>query len=872
MRLASKPLLSWSAKLRSFIGTWRMWVVVIALLSAFAGMAMGQMPAPSEDDSHTPKSSAGSPSQSLPGAETPGGAPGSDVSMEQAHKEVFGHVKGNPGGLRSCPWADNVVANLVVTLNADPSFVIESGMHITATGVTPPNPPLDLIQWLQRPEGASVFASCFIATEADLNSIEWSDGKLDAAIDLKWHDNPHAPIGYANDVIQMALHKNFALLTVDMCVPHPEWATGLRLTCTVGSQDTVVVRVRNPVRNLESMPFPASQQSKDGYFDTTWRFDGPMPRLTVRLDAPVHVLASSWLYWNRGQVVHIPGVGSASVDWYYIFDASAIWLALITAALLLRGKRSAQGCSSSRRLCLVIAAGLVLGVEIRGLGRLNELYSNGVIAIVTWAMLAVATSDKRRIPAIVTLSVLALVPFGWLAITNELQAKTVSLLQLWFSIALIVLVTAAAWALWTQIRALIGVADLDQATSTWRHMYRRLIDGSMIAVFMFGIGFPLGEILAAARSDYIFARLASDLVWSTGLLFRAPLQWISLLVAISYLADYLVNRRTAVLTPGTRREWHKVRWVRVANRAVAAVLALILCLSAPWTSQFRIGFLPVWPLQFGVLWLAFALLTANVPARRATSPDNPRKVHLLRAAIAAKSPEGSPTAHDDERDRTAATSVATLEPDPQATGRLLALGSQRGQLANAKSTAQVASIMAIVPVAYVLWSALREFGDRLDTSTGFLIVALLALVEFTRWVVTGFLFGYLYRKLPGRIGPVKALSFSAIWVLSCLGPLIVAQISSSGLGQQTIYRSAQFALFSIVLAVVVDLKAIRSATGTWRDLRKVYDLQNYGEVAAALAPAALLILTLGQQISAGSGAEVADTLLNGITSVLKGPI
>ena len=32
------------------------------------------------------------------------------------------------------------------------------------------------------------------------------------------------------------------------------------------------------------------------------------------------------------------------------------------------------------------------------------------------------------------------------------------------------------------------------------------------------------------------------------------------------------------------------------------------------------------------------------------------------------------------------------------------------------------------------------------------------------WVVSGFVFGYLYSKLPGRIGPLKALTFAAIWI------------------------------------------------------------------------------------------------------------
>ena len=153
-----------------------------------------------------------------------------------------------------------------------------------------------------------------------------------------------------------------------------------------------------------------------------------------------------------------------------------------------------------------------------------------------------------------------------------------------------------------------------------------------------------------------------------------------------------------------------------------------------------------------------------------------------------------------------------------------------------------------------------------------LIVALLAFLEFTRWVVSGFVFGYLYSRLPGRVGPVKALSFAAIWIVSCVGPLVVALSSGSNLTQEVEYRSVQFALFAIVLAVLFDLKTVRTAGGTWRDLRNVYNLQNYGEVAAAVTPAALLALSLAHQAITGSApTAVANTLLTGIPGVLKGP-
>ena len=197
------------------------------------------------------------------------------------------------------------------------------------------------------------------------------------------------------------------------------------------------------------------------------------------------------------------------------------------------------------------------------------------------------------------------------------------------------------------------------------------------------------------------------------------------------------------------------------------------------------------------------------------------------------------------------------------------LESPEGRLDNAKGAAQVAGILAIFPVGYLVWTTVGQLGGQLSTGWGLLVVVLFAFLEFVRWIVSGFVFGYLYSALPGRIGPMKALTFSGIWILSCLGPLVLARALGQDLVQETIYRSAQFALFVILLTIIVDLRKVLSEGGTWRDLQAVYDVRDYREIVAAVVPAALLIVTLAQQIVSGSGLSVADSLLNAIPSVFK---
>ena len=64
--------------------------------------------------------------------------------------------------------------------------MIASSLHVTLTGVFPRHPSLNLKEGLEQPEGARLFASCFIATDAGITSINWADGKLEADLNLKW--------------------------------------------------------------------------------------------------------------------------------------------------------------------------------------------------------------------------------------------------------------------------------------------------------------------------------------------------------------------------------------------------------------------------------------------------------------------------------------------------------------------------------------------------------------------------------------------------------------------------------------------------------------------------------------------------------------
>jgi hypothetical protein len=193
----------------------------------------------------------------------------------------------------------------------------------------------------------------------------------------------------------------------------------------------------------------------------------------------------------------------------------------------------------------------------------------------------------------------------------------------------------------------------------------------------------------------------------------------------------------------------------------------------------------------------------------------------------------------------------------------------------ARSCAKFAAILATVPVAVFLWSTLGDLISRLNWSDGALGVLVALFVETARWVVGGYVFGLLYKRLPGPIGPVRGLAFAAVWTASSFVPVAIARAMDVDLGQQLIYRGAQFALFFVALGVILDLDTLKFREGgtlTERldRIKNLYSLSSPARAMLTLAPAAGLVLTLAQQILSGTPLDVANSFLESIGG-LVGP-
>lgn len=792
-----------------------MWITVIALVSAALGWVAGWAQTPPQDKS---VHSAG----------------------------TFDH----------CPHAKTVTATLTTTVGVSGDNTVEpaSDLHVTMTGVNPAQPPPS--DKLQRPEGEHDFAACFVATDADIASLNWADGKLDTDLKFVWDSVK----GSTNQLVKTTYVPDHSALTIDPCARHEDWDKGA--ICQDGVKNTVIIRVTLPVRIVVSDPFPDQVARTDNYLENTWQFNGAIPLLSLMLDAPRQVAATSWLSSDQGRNAKLPHTGGAvTVDLQALTGgASEIWLAAVVAALFLRRERAAtRRPAPSLVLLLVVLAGIVLCFRLSGLGPLEQYQADGVVVVVAWAILSAAAGSaafgpKRALAVTTVVSIAALGAICVLVISVPTRPLAVPLFIV-FSVALVALVIFAACALWDQISGLFVLTDYKRNGSIWYRVYDRVIDGTIIAAFMFAIGFPVGKgVTYAAGSGMEAYSTEPQLVSAIGDYIFVPVVWATLLLILSYLARFLVCMPSK----------------NIGSSAVS-VIALMLCLAAPWANGLSIDApvaIPIWLLQFGVLWIAFRRLSI------ADTPNGGRvriPTELLEAAR-----DGAPTkpATASPSEQEGAAGSPQSPPDEEPRTRLLSLPSRNDRLGNAQAAARIASVIAIVPVAYFVQTTLAEFRSQLHTSTGVVVVAISGVRELVLWVVSGFIFGYVYSKLPGRIGPIKALAFAAIWIASCIGSFLVAQslgpdVTQTDWTHVTIYRSAQFALFAIVLGILLDLKTVMAEGGTWRDLRNLYDLRNYGEIAAAVAPAALLVVTLWQQIAAGSGFDAAKALLNSFPGILK---
>jgi len=129
-------------------------------------------------------------------------------------------------------------------------------------------------------------------------------------------------------------------------------------------------------------------------------------------------------------------------------------------------------------------------------------------------------------------------------------------------------------------------------------------------------------------------------------------------------------------------------------------------------------------------------------------------------------------------------------------------------------------------------------------------------------------YGMLSSRLPGRVGPFKALILAGVW----FAVAIVVSIADNGLhfpaGRAWIFAGLQFSLFLIAFSVIWDAFAFKKSTlpETIKELRAAYHLEQTQAVALYAIPVLLALIAIVQQVASGSGSDFVTSILNGASA------
>ncbi|WP_156623994.1 hypothetical protein [Mycobacterium sp. 852002-40037_SCH5390672] len=416
----------------------------------------------------------------------------------------------------------------------------------------------------------------------------------------------------------------------------------------------------------------------------------------------------------------------------------------------------------------------------------------------------------------------------------------------------------------------ISDSELDRILGTHENIPPTILADCSRAVKVWEFAYDLGGSTAYASSILVaqflpFVAVAGlVLYWSAN--FNRSLErmsWTSRRKAFIRLLSPC-NRIVAVMAhrknecsrlPAAERRVRRPNPVKPLNFRTSAMVALLLAIAVPWSETGSAPFIvmaPLWLLQAGVL-LVIIRLTVR-PYVPSPVPVPGERFTLLRLV------RREPGMSEDGSYR------------HEEASRLLAFGPREGARSNAESAARIAAVLSIAPIVYLLGGTALDITRVTTWGWGFFYATIVVVAEAIRGMITGYIFGYLHFRLRGDTGPAKALHFTAIWAPSAAITAAVASIGHADVVNSTLLHCCEFLLISFILSIIYDLRSVKAAGGTWRDLQRIYSMHNYTQIAAVVVPALLAVIALITQLRAGAGLDAARTIINGLNSVVTAQI
>ncbi|MEO3813723.1 DUF6185 family protein [Sphaerisporangium sp. B11E5] len=246
--------------------------------------------------------------------------------------------------------------------------------------------------------------------------------------------------------------------------------------------------------------------------------------------------------------------------------------------------------------------------------------------------------------------------------------------------------------------------------------------------------------------------------------------------------------------------------------------------------------------------------TGNGPAGNGPAGNGPAGNGPAREGPAREGPAG---------DGPAGKSGLALPEDVSPLDVALLAGPDPSPAALAARTGALTAALGVLPGAYLLWHTYVAEGHwgRLDWLAGFYEPAF-ALWELLYWYVPGYLLGLLWRELPGRTGPVRALPVAGAVAVSALAQTLLAWILDLAPLGDLLLRTVLLTAVLTTAGLVLDLRTMRAVlppwSRVWRFLVGVYRLESLPSQATFLLAQAAAVVAVIQFVR-GEGGELPSS-------------
>ncbi|WP_405722503.1 DUF6185 family protein [Streptomyces sp. NBC_00046] len=208
----------------------------------------------------------------------------------------------------------------------------------------------------------------------------------------------------------------------------------------------------------------------------------------------------------------------------------------------------------------------------------------------------------------------------------------------------------------------------------------------------------------------------------------------------------------------------------------------------------------------------------------------------------------------------ASTGVADRLPvDVSVVDAALALGPCDDWWANGQRAARLAALVGLPASVLLVWAENIKghfLTTTLDTQFGLPGIALNAVYWEITWAGAGFLLGALWRRLPGRRGPVRSLPLAAAYALPIGIDAVGNWITREGQSNLALYAVSMLLVLTVT-GIVLDLDTFRGERRYWQSrlglLLSVYQIRYFSIQIAYLLAQLVALFSLWQFFTDGGG-------------------